>query len=91
MKKKLTYLLVALLTLTCFVLPKQNANAQGGMSPYVTISNVTYTSAHVDWSAMKGYVTDFYEGDTCTDFCYTVTLGDRVLAERTTATSLNLP
>lgn len=87
MKKKENYLLVALLTLACLFLPKQNVAAQGGCSEYITVSNVTHSSAKVDWSAMKSYIESKYSDGTCSDFTYKVMIGDTVFSESTKATN----
>ena len=87
MKKKENYLLVALLTLACLFLPKQNVAAQGGCSEYITVSNVTHSSAKVDWSAMKSYIESKYPDGICSDFTYKVMIGDTVFSESTKATN----
>lgn len=90
MKKGLNYLMLLMFSIGVLFMQSKGVSAAGNDASYVTISNVTYSSASVDWSGIEDCVIAEHSDAVCSDFEYTVIMGDRTLAERTTSTSMNL-
>lgn len=61
-----------------------------GMSDYITISNITYSSADVDWSGIISRLQDLYGVEDVRNFTFKVVVGDTIIAENTTATSASV-
>lgn len=74
------------IVLMCTLFSSKDVYAVGGRSDKITVSNVTSTSAHIDWAGVFNLIPKYGTG-TVENVRYNITVGSILVAENSTETS----